>query len=122
VLFGSVLDYLSILIFLIFSLCFVLVLFLLGMVASPFRPNDAKTAPYECGFPAVETTRKPFDIRFYLIAILFIVFDVETALLFPWAMSFRQLTLWGVASMWLFLALLTIGYLYEWFSGALNWE
>ena len=97
-------------------------MFLLGMLVSPFRPSTAKAAPYECGFPAVGATRKPFDIRFYLIAILFIVFDVETVLLFPWAVSFRTLTLWGVASMWVFLALLTAGFVYEWRSGALDWE
>ena len=116
------LDYLSVLIFFLFSVCLVLVLFLLGMVVSPFSPNTAKTAPYECGFPAEETTRKPFDVRFYLIAILFIVFDVETAFLFPWAISFRQLTFWGLSSMWVFLLVLTVGYFYEWLSGSLDWE
>jgi NADH-quinone oxidoreductase subunit A len=115
-------DYLPILIFLIFSICVVLFLFLLGLVLSPFDPSAAKVAPYECGFPAEESTRKPFDVRFYLIAILFIVFDVETALLFPWAVAFRSLTFVGALSMLMFLALLTVGYVYEWASGSLDWE
>ena len=99
-----------------------LMLFVLGFLVSPFQPSDAKNAPYECGFPAVESTRKPFDVRFYLIALLFIVFDVETALLFPWAVSFRRLSVEGVAAMLLFLVILTIGFVYEWSSGTLDWE
>jgi NADH-quinone oxidoreductase subunit A len=97
-------------------------LYVLAALASPYRPNVAKRAPYECGFPAVESARHPFNIRFYLVAILFIVFDIETALLFPWAACFRQLGWYGIICMLLFLALLAVAFVYEWRAGALDWE
>lgn len=97
-------------------------LFVLGLLVAPNKPNAAKQAPYECGFPAMETARKPFDVRFYLVAIMFIVFDIETAILFPWAVTFRKLGWLGVSAMLLFLFVLTIVFVYEWLAGALEWE
>jgi len=101
---------------------FVILLYVIGAFVSPFKPTAAKILPYECGFPSMGSARRPFDARYYLIAILFIVFDIETALLFPWAVSLRRLTWLGVGSMLLFLLILGIVYAYEWLSGALEWE
>ena len=115
-------TYIPVLIFLLIAMLLAIFLFVLGVFVSPSAPSKAKRAPYECGFPAMDTVRKPFDVRFYLVAILFIVFDIETALLFPWAVSFKQLSWLGVMSMLLFLALLTVVFVYEWFAGALEWE
>ena len=115
-------SYVPILIFFLFALMIVLSLFVLGFFVSPFSPNDAKRSPYECGFPAVSSARGPFDVRFYLVAILFIVFDVETVVLFPWAVSFRVLNVAGVCSMLLFLLILIVAFVYEWRQGALDWE
>ena len=119
---GFLLGYLPVLLFFLIAVILALFLFVLGLLVSPYQPSQAKNAPYECGFPAEDAERKPFDVRFYLIAILFIVFDVETALLFPWATSFRQLSYWGVLSMLFFLAVLTVAFVYEWCSGSLEWE
>lgn len=115
-------SYVPILIFFLFALMIALFLFVLGFFVSPFCPNDAKCSPYECGFPAVSNARGPFDVRFYLVAILFIVFDVETIVLFPWAMSFRVFGVSGVLSMLLFLLILMVAFVYEWRQGALDWE
>ena len=115
-------SYVPILIFLLLAVVIAIFLFVLGFLVSPFSPNAAKNSSYECGFPAVSDARGAFDIRFYLVAISFIVFDVETALLFPWAVSFRRLSVEGVAAMLLFLVILTIGFVYEWSSGTLDWE
>lgn len=82
----------------------------------------AKDAPYECGFPAFESAHIPFDVRFYLVAILFIVFDLETAFFFPWALALRKIGWFGFGAMMLFLGLLVIGFIYEWKRGALEWE
>ena len=114
-------TYLPILIFFLLALLIVLFLFVLGFFVSPSFPNDAKRSPYECGFPAVSSARGPFDIRFYLVAILFIVFDVETIVLFPWAVSFRVFNVAGVLSMLLFLLILIVAFIYEWRQGALDW-
>lgn len=85
-------------------------------------PDNAKNAPYECGFGAFENAHIPFDVRFYLVAILFIIFDLETAFFFPWALVLRKIGWFGFAGMMLFLGLLVIGFIYEWKRGALEWE
>ena len=86
------------------------------------RPDDEKMAAYECGFDAFDDSRRQFDVRFYLVAILFIIFDLEVAFLFPWAVALGGIGLFGFWSMMLFLAVLTIGFIYEWKKGALEWE
>lgn len=94
----------------------------LGALLAPHRPNSEKLSQYECGFEPFESARLKFDVRFYLVAILFIIFDLEVAFLFPWAVIVKQLTLPGVIAMGIFLALLLIGFIYEWKKGALEWE
>jgi NADH-quinone oxidoreductase subunit A len=86
------------------------------------RPDPEKLSPYECGFEAFEDARMKFDVRYYLVAILFILFDLEIAFLFPWAVVLQEIGLFGFLAMVLFLAILTIGFLYEWMKGALEWE
>lgn len=98
------------------------VLLLIGHVITRHRPERGKNAPYECGFDAFEDARSPYGVRFYLVAILFIIFDLETAFMFPWAVVFKQLNWLGLSSMGLFLGLLTVGFVYEWRRGALEWE
>lgn len=93
-----------------------------GSLLGKNRPSDAKNAPYECGFDAFEDARLPFDVRFYLVAILFIIFDLETAFFFPWAVALKEIGWFGFASMMIFLSLLVIGFIYEWRKGALEWE
>lgn len=115
-------SYVPVLIFFLIALLLAIFLFLLGLLVSPSAPSRAKESPYECGFPALSEARGPFDVRFYLMAILFIVFDVETAVLFPWAVSFRQLDSWGASSMLIFLAIVIVAFVYEWRHGALEWE
>ena len=95
---------------------------LLGYLFGPKRPDPAKLSAYECGFDAFADARAPFDVRFYLIAILFVIFDLETAFLIPWAVIFREGGWFSMAAMGIFLALLTIGFIYEWKKGALEWE
>lgn len=95
---------------------------LLGYLLGPKHPDEAKLSSYECGFPAFDDARSPFDVRYYLVAILFIIFDLETAFLVPWAVVFRDLGWFGLISMGIFLALLTVGFIYEWKKGALEWE
>lgn len=114
--------YVPILVFLLIAVLLAIFLFVLGSIVSPYKPSDGKSAPYECGFPAMDSVRKPFDVRFYLVAILFIVFDIETALLFPWAVTFRSLGWKGICSMLIFLLLLSVVFIYEWLAGALEWE
>ncbi len=86
------------------------------------RPDDAKLSPYECGFEAFEDARMKFDVRYYLIAILFIIFDLEIAFLFPWAIVLKEIGVFGFVSMMVFLAILVVGFVYEWKKGALDWE
>jgi NADH-quinone oxidoreductase subunit A len=86
------------------------------------RPDPEKLSPYECGFEAFEDARMKFDVRYYLIAILFILFDLEIAFLFPWAVVLREIGLFGLLAMLLFLAILVVGFIYEWMKGALEWE
>ena len=94
----------------------------LGLVLGPRRPDSAKNSPYECGFEAFEDARMKFDVRYYLVAILFILFDLEIAFLFPWAVSLREIGMAGFWSMMLFLSILVVGFVSEWKKGALDWE
>jgi NADH-quinone oxidoreductase subunit A len=94
----------------------------LGFLLGPQRPDAAKNSPYECGFEAFEDARMKFDVRYYLVAILFILFDLEIAFLFPWAVSLRDIGASGFWAMMLFLTILVVGFIYEWKKGALDWE
>ena len=94
----------------------------LGFLLGPRRPDQAKNSPYECGFEAFEDARMKFDVRYYLVAILFILFDLEIAFLFPWAAVINDIGFAGFLSMMVFLAILTVGFVYEWMKGALEWE
>jgi NADH-quinone oxidoreductase subunit A len=115
-------HYFPILIFLIIGTVMGLAPVILGMIIAPRRPDPVKNDAYECGFPTFEDARLPFDIRFYLVAILFILFDLETAFLFPWAVSLGRIGWFGFTSMMIFLGLLVIGFIYEWKKGGLEWE
>ena len=114
--------YVPILMFMIVALAFGCVLLIVGWVASPSRPDPDKMAPYECGFEAFEDARMRFDVRYYLVALLFILFDLEIAFLFPWAVALKEVGTVGFAAMMVFLAILTVGFIYEWKKGALDWE
>ncbi len=94
----------------------------LGFLLGPNKPDAAKNSPYECGFEAFEDARMKFDVRYYLVAILFILFDLEIAFLFPWAVSLREIGTAGFWSMMVFLGILVVGFIYEWKKGALDWE
>jgi len=115
-------EYWPILLFLAVSTGLGLVLLAIGNLLGPRRPAAAKRAPYECGFEAFEDARMKFDVRYYLIAILFIIFDLEIAFLFPWAVVFKQIGIVALVEMGLFLALLVVGFVYVWKKGALEWE
>jgi len=115
-------NYLPILIFMCIALGLGTVLILAGKVLGPSRPDAEKNSPYECGFEAFEDSRMKFDVRYYLVAILFIIFDLEIAFLFPWAIVLDQIGTFGLAAMALFLALLVVGFIFEWKKGALEWE
>jgi NADH-quinone oxidoreductase subunit A len=115
-------NYLPILIFILLGVVIGIIPILIGSFISPRKPDPAKLAPYECGFPAFEDARLPFDVRYYLVAILFIIFDLETAFLFPWAVVLHTIGWFGFFAMMMFLGLLTIGFIYEWKKGALDWE
>lgn len=115
-------NYLPILIFIAMGIIFGLAPIVLNALFIPRHPDSDKLAPYECGFAAFEDARLPFDVRYYLVAILFIIFDLETAFLFPWAVVVREIGHSGVLAMVVFLFLLTIGFIYEWCTGALEWE
>lgn len=114
-------DYFPILIFLGISVALGVVLVVVGSVLGPRRPDDEKMSPYECGFEAFEDARMKFDVRYYLVAILFIIFDLEIAFLFPWAVVLEQVGWVGFWSMMVFLAILVVGFIYEWKKGALEW-
>jgi NADH-quinone oxidoreductase subunit A len=116
------LEYLPILIFL--GIAIVIAVFCVGAsyVVASQRPDVAKTSAYECGFDPFDDARRQFDVRFYLVAILFIIFDLEVAFLFPWAISLGNIGVFGFWSMMVFLGVLTIGFIYEWRKGALEWE
>lgn len=115
-------NYLPILIFIIIGLIFGVLPLVLGRLLAPYRPNKDKLAPYECGFEAFEDARMKFDVRYYLVAILFIIFDLEIAFLFPWAVVLDEIGWRGFWAIMIFLALLVVGFIYEWKKGALEWE
>jgi NADH-quinone oxidoreductase subunit A len=115
-------HYLPILIFLVIAAALGGLLIVLGFVLGPSRPDAEKLSPYECGFEAFEDSRLKFDVRYYLVAILFILFDLEIAFLFPWAVSLGTIGRFGILSMLVFLGLLTVGFVYEWKKGALEWD
>lgn len=119
---GNLTDYFSILVFMSVSFGLSIFLVLLSFLRGPRRPNAEKLSPYECGFEAFSDARLKFDVRFYLIAILFIIFDLEIAFLFPWAICLKEVGLFGYFSMMVFLIILTVGFIYEWRKGALEWE
>ena len=115
-------EYLPILIFLGVALIVGGVAVVLSWLVGPSRPDSEKLSPYECGFEPFEDARRRFDVRYYLVAILFIIFDLEVAFLFPWAITLKDTGVFGFWSMFGFLALLTVGFVYEWCKGALEWE
>ena len=115
-------NYLTIIIFLAIALLLSLGFVVLNFAFSPKNPDPEKLSAYECGFEPFNDSRMEFDIRFYLVAILFIIFDLEIAFLFPWAITLGNIGLFGFLSMMLFLFILTIGFIYEWKKGALDWE
>ena len=115
-------DYLSIIIFLFVSLSLSIGFIVLNFLFSPKNPDPEKLSAYECGFEAFGDSRMEFDVRFYLVAILFIIFDLEIAFLFPWAISLGNIGTLGFWSMMIFLFILTIGFIYEWKKGVLDWD
>ncbi|HJR68681.1 MAG TPA: NADH-quinone oxidoreductase subunit A [Gammaproteobacteria bacterium] len=115
-------NYAPILIFLVIAGGISVVLLLLGFTFGSGRKDADKLAPYECGFEAFEDSRMRFDVRYYLVAILFIIFDLEIAFLFPWAVSLDAIGRFGLAAMGIFLAVLVVGFIYEWRKGALEWD
>ncbi len=115
-------NYIPILIFIGVALVMGGVILAAGRVLGPHRPDSEKNSPYECGFEAFEDARMKFDVRYYLVAILFIIFDLEIAFLFPWAVALKEVGMVGFAAMMLFLVVLTVGFIYEWKKGALEWE
>ncbi len=115
-------EYLPILIFIFIALALAIGMTLLSFVVGDSHPDQEKLSAYECGFEAFDDARGRFDVRFYLVAILFIIFDLEVAFLFPWAITLGSIGLFGFWSMMIFLTVLTIGFIYEWKKGALEWE
>ena len=115
-------NYLPILVFVAVGLAVGVVMIALGFVLGTRRPDSEKLSPYECGFEAFEDARMKFDVRFYLVAILFIIFDLEIAFLFPWAVVLDRIGGVGLIAMTIFLGILVIGFVYEWKKGALEWE
>jgi len=119
-------NYLPVLIFLIIATGLAVVMLglgaLLGRLSTRSRDDKEKLSPYECGFEAYEDARMRFDVRYYLVAILFIVFDLEIAFLFPWAVALAKIGVFGLLAMAIFLAILVVGFIYEWKKGALEWD
>ncbi len=115
-------EYLPILIFLFVAIVIATVMMSASFILGSNKPDKEKLSPYECGFEAFDDARGRFDVRFYLVAILFIIFDLEVAFLFPWAISLKSIGSFGFWSMMFFLLVLTIGFIYEWKKGALEWE
>jgi NADH-quinone oxidoreductase subunit A len=115
-------NYFPILRFIFVGLAFGVVPMLAGRILAPHRPDAEKLSPYECGFEAFEDARMKFDVRYYLVAILFILFDLEIAFLFPWAIVLNEIGLFGYIAMVIFLGILVVGFIYEWMKGALEWE
>ena len=116
------LDYLPLAVFLGVSLVIGLALMIAPFLVAVRNPDPEKVSAYECGFNAFDDARMKFDVRFYLVSILFIIFDLEVAFLFPWAVAFNQVGLFGFWSMMVFLGVLTVGFIYEWRKGALEWD
>jgi NADH-quinone oxidoreductase subunit A len=115
-------DYLPLVIFIGISIAIGLVLLIVPFLVAYSKPDAEKLSAYECGFNAFDDARMKFDVRFYLVSILFIIFDLEVAFLFPWAVAFKSVGLFGFLSMMLFLGVLTVGFVYEWKKGALEWD
>jgi len=115
-------GYLPILMFIVIALIFGGIMVAMGAIFAPNRPDSEKLSPYECGFEAFEDARMKFDVRYYLVAILFILFDLEIAFLFPWAVTLDEIGSLGFWSMMVFLLILVVGFVYEWMKGALEWE
>ena len=115
-------NYLPVLVFVGVGLMVGFVMVALGFVLGTRKPDSDKLSPYECGFEAFEDARMKFDVRFYLVAILFIIFDLEIAFLFPWAIVLDQIGVVGLVAMTVFLGILVVGFIYEWKKGALEWE
>ncbi|MCX4188506.1 NADH-quinone oxidoreductase subunit A [Methylophaga sp. OBS4] len=115
-------NYLPILLFVIIGIGFGVMPLLVGFILGPRHPDDEKRSAYECGFAPFEDAHMKFDVRYYLVAILFIIFDLEIAFLFPWAVVLDEIGVFGLLSMFLFLAILVVGFIYEWKKGALEWE
>ena len=115
-------NYFPILLFILVGLAVGVGPLVLGKLVSPHKPDAAKNSPYECGFEAFEDARMKFDVRYYLVAILFILFDLETAFLFPWAVTLKETGLMGFLVGLEFVGVLTIGFVYMWKKGALDWE
>ena len=116
------LDYIFILIFIVIGAGMAIAMYLLSKILSPSSPDTEKLSAYECGFEAFDDARSKFDVKFYLVSILFIIFDLEIAFLFPWAVSLSNIGALGFYSMMFFLFILTVGFVYEWKNGALDWE
>lgn len=115
-------EYLPVLLFILVGITVGVLPLVLGWVLGPTRPDPAKNSPYECGFEAFDDARMKFDVRYYLVAILFILFDLEIAFLFPWAVALRDVGLVGFVAVLVFLTILVVGFAYEWAKGALTWE
>ena len=119
---GLLAEYLPILIFLGIAIAMSLLMVVASYIVARQRPDSEKVSAYECGFEAFDDARGRFDVRFYLVAILFIIFDLEVAFLFPWAVALGEIGVFGFWSMVIFLGVLTIGFIYEWKKGGLEWE
>ena len=115
-------EYLPIILFLVIAFGLSCIFVIINFILSPKNPDPEKLSAYECGFEPFQDSRMEFDVRFYLVAILFIIFDLEVAFLFPWAIVFGDIGLFGFFSMMFFLTILTIGFIYEWKKGALEWD
>ena len=115
-------NYLPVLLFLLTGVVIGAICLVAGKLLAPHKPYDEKLSPYECGFEAFEDARMKFDVRYYLVAILFIIFDLEIAFLFPWAIVLDEIGLFGFLAMVIFLLVLVVGFIYEWMKGALEWE
>ena len=120
--YNSLSSYFSIILFLFIALALSIGFIFANFIAAPSNPDPEKLSAYECGFEAFDNSRMEFDVRFYLVAILFIIFDLEIAFLFPWAISLGNIGALGFWSMMIFLSVLTVGFIYEWKKGALEWE
>jgi NADH-quinone oxidoreductase subunit A len=119
---AMLLEYLPILIFIGIAGVLGMALIVIPFLIAPSKPDPEKLSAYECGFPAFDDARMKFDVRYYLVSILFIIFDLEVAFLFPWAISLKAIGAFGFWSMMVFLGVLTVGFIYEWRKGALEWE